>query len=66
VYKREAEVLRPVSSQSLGYILNASGILVSVWLSDLQVNINLLPIITGSESRCKSNSTNLHSNIKMI
>ena len=44
--KGEAEVLRPVSSQSLGYILNASGILVSVWLSDLQVNINLLPIIT--------------------
>jgi hypothetical protein len=36
--KGEAEVLRPVSSQSLGYlgyILNASGILVSVWLSDL-------------------------------
>ena len=41
MYKGEAEVLRPVSSQSLGYILNASGILVSVWLSDLQVNVNL-------------------------
>ena len=45
MYKKGAEVLRSVSSRSLGYILNASGILVSVWLSDLQVNINLLPII---------------------